>query len=231
MAIRGPRLSRCELSVPKRRVQESKEPVAGLSEWRGRPTALTRITCAILVFVLLIMAGWAWGDIKGSKHDFSDKAWAPENACSICHPPSPEQLPVAAPLWDPDADLSKRFGTADGGAEGPGLGTRVCLQCHDGTIINEAVTSTVGERCVNKENRDMFDIGHDATDHPVGVEYPQSDKRFRPVTSVVAGGTVTLPDGKVECISCHDPHNASGVESMLVTGNARGGLCLTCHRR
>ena len=44
-----------------------------------------------------------------------------------------------------------------------------------------------------------------------------------------ATGTVTLPGGRVECISCHDPHNAAGEANMLVTSNARSALCLTCH--
>ena len=77
----------------------------------------------------------------------------------------------------------------------------------------------------------MFSTGHKSSEHPVGVEYPQFDKGYRPLIAVVASGTVTLPDGKVECTSCHDPHDMSDEDYMLVTSNARSALCLICHRK
>jgi predicted CXXCH cytochrome family protein len=40
---------------------------------------------------------------------------------------------------------------------------------------------------------------------------------------------VRLPDGRVECVSCHDPHNQSGTQAMLAVSNRRSALCLTCH--
>ncbi len=38
-----------------------------------------------------------------------------------------------------------------------------------------------------------------------------------------------LPEGRVECISCHDPHNEAGLPFLLWTSNRRSSLCLTCH--
>jgi predicted CXXCH cytochrome family protein len=73
--------------------------------------------------------------------------------------------------------------------------------------------------------------GHGATDHPVGVEYPQFGKGYRPMTSVLSSGVVTLPNGKVECTSCHDPHNEAEVDKMLVMSDDRSALCLTCHKK
>jgi len=35
----------------------------------------------------------------------------------------------------------------------------------------------------------------------------------------------------VECVSCHDPHNAAGFEKMLVMSNRRSALCLACHEK
>ncbi|MBN4058944.1 cytochrome c3 family protein [bacterium AH-315-J04] len=40
-----------------------------------------------------------------------------------------------------------------------------------------------------------------------------------------------MPNGRVECTSCHDPHNQSGAPYMLVKSNARSALCLTCHKK
>ena len=45
-----------------------------------------------------------------------------------------------------------------------------------------------------------------------------------------ADGAVKLPDGRIQCISCHDPHNTGRHAGMLVKSDHRSNLCLTCHR-
>jgi predicted CXXCH cytochrome family protein len=46
---------------------------------------------------------------------------------------------------------------------------------------------------------------------------------------VTKTGRVRLPDGRIECVSCHDPHNTAGIDKLLVMSNRRSALCLTCH--
>ena len=169
--------------------------------------------------------------VAGSKHDFSHKEWTAGDLCAACHSPHRHIPPAAAPLWDPNADLTRTFGTPLGESPTPGAGTRVCIRCHDGTVARDTLTGVVGERFVSRRHPGRFETGHGRTDHPVGVPYPQFDRGYRPLTSVLASGTVRLPDGKVECVSCHDPHNQAGVEYMLVGSNVRSALCLTCHRK
>jgi predicted CXXCH cytochrome family protein len=65
-------------------------------------------------------------------------------------------------------------------------------------------------------------------DHPIGIPYPIDSREYRPRGAAEAKG-VSLPEGRVECVSCHDPHNAAGVESMLIMPNRRSALCLACH--
>ena len=110
-----------------------------------------------------------------------------------------------------------------------GRGTQMCIRCHDGTVAASTIANVKRDRFVNSHNPGRFSSAHDGTDHPVGIAYPQLDKEYRPLASVVAQGAVALPSGRVECVSCHDPHNAAGEASMLVTSNARSALCLTCH--
>ncbi len=191
-----------------------------------------------LIFACAIVGGLAWGGIEGSKHDFSNQAWSAADTCGACHSPHRKEPPKAAPLWEPDADLTRRFGTSFDAAastkrrrSGLGRGTLMCSRCHDGTIATETITGVKGDRFTNKLNPGLFLTGHGGSDHPVGVDYPQLNKGFRPITSVVASGTVVLPNARVECTSCHDPHNLSGVDPMLVTSNARSALCLTCHKK
>jgi predicted CXXCH cytochrome family protein len=188
---------------------------------------------ASIGLALLALSGLGTPGLEGSKHDFSHEAWAGEDLCSACHTPHRSEPPKSAPAWDQEADLSRTFGPSAEDRSLPGPGTSSCLRCHDGTIASEAVTGVGGGRFVHKQDPGLFRTGHGQTDHPVGVEYPRIDigRKYHPLSSVVAKGTIPLPDGRVECISCHDPHNEAGVDAMLVMSNARSALCLTCHRK
>ena len=212
----------------------SKETGERGSRMAGTSTRCSR-TRALLVVIFLVVTtfcGWSLADIKGSKHDFSNQDWAEGESCAACHSPHRETAPKAAPLWNPNADLNRTFGTPVGKKKAvPGSGTIMCVRCHDGTIARDTIAGSLKQRFVNKRKPGMFDTGHGNTDHPVGIRYPQFDRGYRPVTAVIARGTVSLPDGKVECISCHDPHNQAGQEKMLVMSNARSALCLTCHKK
>jgi len=190
-----------------------------------------RKAAVTIVIALALAGGWAWGGIDGSKHDFSNEAWAGGDMCGACHTPHRDQTPTATPLWDPKADLSRTFGTPITEVKGSGWGTRSCLQCHDGTIAKETLGGTARERLANRQHPSVFRAAHTRTDHPVSVDYPQFDKHFRPMTTVVARGSVVLPDGRIECVSCHDPHNDSDTKAMLVMENTRSALCLTCHKK
>ena len=179
--------------------------------------------------VLLMVVGAAAG-LKGSKHDFSTDAWEQVDQCAACHTAKGEKPPLP-PLWNTRADLTRRFGRTATSKSKPEASTRKCLQCHDGTIAKDATGAANPRRFVHTQHPRRFTTGHGRTDHPVGVDYPKIRKGYRPLTSVLAGGKVRLPGGKVECSSCHDPHNDSDQKHMLVMGNARSALCLKCHKK
>lgn len=191
----------------------------------------SRVSAVVLILTLAGLGGWAWADIEGSKHDFSNTEWSEGNACWACHSPEHDQPASVAPLWEENADLNRTFGTPLARSKSAGARTMICLRCHDGTIARDTIAQTTRPRFVNLEHPGLFRTGHGTVDHPVGVEYPQLDKGFRAVTSVLATKSVTLPGGMVECMSCHDPHDMSGEKYMLVAGNARSALCLTCHKK
>lgn len=190
---------------------------------------------ALALAALIGLGGWAFADIKGSKHDFSQAPWSGGDLCSPCHVPHRDEIPKAAPLWDPKADLNRVFGTPLTSEARPGAGTLSCLRCHDGTVARDTFgRGTAGvphPRFVNSLHPGFHAAGLDASNHPVGVPYPQFDEDYRPITFVTARGQVVLPAGRVECVSCHDPHNMAGLPYMLVVSNARSALCLTCHRK
>ncbi len=188
------------------------------------------VTACPLVLVALI-GGLAWGGIEGSKHDFSHKDWTDGDTCVACHTPQRDELPAAAPLWDPMADLTRTFGTPLVQSRRASMGTTMCLRCHDGTVARDTIATAPRDRFVNKLSPALFGTGHGTSDHPVGIDYPAFDLDYRPAPAVIASGTVSLPAGKVECISCHDPHSMSQEKFMLVRNNTRSALCLTCHRK
>lgn len=65
-------------------------------------------------------------------------------------------------------------------------------------------------------------------EHPVGIAYPDiGDFAAKPTTGKFANG-VQIYEGKVECLSCHDPHNPSNGPFLRVA-NERSAICYTCH--
>ena len=183
------------------------------------------------VIVGLGLRGWALGAIPGSKHDFAKKPWSKGDACGACHTPQRPAAPKVAPLWDPGADLTRRFGAATEAKDRAGNGTLACLRCHDGTVAPPAVSGSLRTQVADKRRGSRFQPAHGSSNHPVGKAYPRMDPEFRPMSFVTLKGTVILPGGNVECISCHDPHNGVDQKFFLVTSNARSALCLTCHRK
>jgi predicted CXXCH cytochrome family protein len=160
----------------------------------------------------------------GSKHDFSAVAG---DLCSPCHPPhlgvTPQprldrRVRVVRPLrpfQDIDVELS-----------GWSL---LCLGCHDGTTAPDIYTSAHATRLADQLANSRLGMTG-LRSHPVGVKYPPpSNEDYHPLAAVEAAGLV-LPDGFIQCTTCHDPHNTDRHAGMLQSSNERSRLCLTCHR-
>lgn len=83
---------------------------------------------------------------------------------------------------------------------------------------------------------DWGDGGDNLTDdHPVGFVFDSalatSDGNLHtPISSqfVDAGKVIRLFEGRLECSSCHNPHDNSNTK-FLVMSNDSSALCLTCH--
>lgn len=109
-----------------------------------------------------------------------------------------------------------------------GGGSVTCMGCHDGvSAMNMAVRADIfGNNLKNS--------------HPVSVEYIEGIAGLRPKTDTVIAirGAETVNDmlvnGKVECISCHDQHNAGDTSPnplrlFLRNDNKGSALCYACH--
>ena len=176
--------------------------------------------------------------VIGGPHDFSDLLGGPADACKACHVPHVQVLKPEYPEGEDDAGVKLEPSVSIYRIPGqrgvfqpdqymPGPSSLLCLGCHDGTMA----TSTIGSsHALMAGRRAGYHIPDDFAwrDHPIGVPYPERSGEYRSMASVEAAG-VPLPEGRIECISCHDPHNRSGLQDMLVISNARSALCLTCH--
>ncbi len=130
-----------------------------------------------------------------------------------------------------------------------------CLSCHDGTIAFDQLyngpTSSSGNYDYDATGASrgwsftggnslsgagVTNVGKDLTDdHPISILYDNTaDTAFNAPNGNgnidYSGGGVELPlySGKVQCGTCHNPHDNTNVP-FLRASNAQSALCTSCH--
>ena len=131
--------------------------------------------------------------------------------------------------------------------------TLACLSCHDGVSAINSVVNAPGSGGYNKsgtligfDNKNYIErmgtgnvravgaFGDLTNDHPVSIPYVEGAASLKPKDTPITGwqGATTisglLRNGKVQCVSCHDPHYPRW-GTFLRTNNAGSELCKTCH--
>jgi len=128
--------------------------------------------------------------------------------------------------------------------------SNLCMSCHDGTLgVNELgnpANDTNGNPAMGSGTEldaagrilatRPTNMGTSLSDdHPVNFTYDSAlatadGELATPISAsyVDAAQTVPLFGGKVQCASCHDPHDNT-YEPFLTTTNAASQLCSTCH--
>ncbi len=170
--------------------------------------------------------GFLAAGLVGSKHDFTESLAHPRDLCTPCH--TPHLTGGRAPLWDRRPAAAAALASYQStGAEFDGS-SLLCLSCHDGVIATDVFTETHGT---------TWSVGRAwprgpgrRAGHPIGVKYPPAEPTYHSIAAVTADGRIKLPEGRVQCISCHDPHNTHRHPGMLVRSNRGSRLCLACHR-
>ncbi|GLH67806.1 cytochrome c3 family protein [Geothrix edaphica] len=199
--------------------------------------------------------------LVGTAHDLSAtgpyKVTHSTETCTFCHTPhqAVSGINQAIPIWNHETTTTQFLmysnatmkGVVDPQPLGPSL---ACLSCHDGTLamgaLHEAPPgggngdySQAQGGGVNPGTGLMQGantIGHDLTGvHPISMTYRDDlNKSLRHPTELV--GVRLYPSnvsgGKVQCGSCHDPHNygsAGGTAPFLRVTTQGSALCLSCH--
>lgn len=194
------------------------------------------------------------GTIKASSGQNNDEI------CVYCHTPHAANTAfVGAPLWNkatPGGTFTM-YGTTIAGTSTdttPNSPSMACLSCHDGvSAINSMVNAPGSGGYVEAGYNVAFgatpagtgfamptgvtQIGTDLrNDHPVSIAYTENKAGLKATTTALTGwaGAATigalLRNNKVECGSCHDPHEADNA-TFLRVANAGSALCIGCHAK
>lgn len=165
--------------------------------------------------------------LLGSKHDFTKGGTEGRYMCLPCHTPHVVRPPV--PRLDRRVTAAQPLRSfKDGQIELNGW-SLLCLGCHDGTTAPDVYTSSHAVSVADQLGASYLGT-KGLRSHPVGIRYPAPGDKFNPRNVVEAAG-LPLPDGRLQCVTCHDAHNTRGYAGMLRISNRRSHLCLTCHRR
>ena len=178
--------------------------------------------------------------------------------CRVCHVPHDHGRAVAdvGLLWN-HALSSVTYTmytspTTDGTQDAqPGGASKMCLGCHDGTVGIDHFDKYTTDNVVIDDYSSGFQVPGDLAGtslqgtHPISIVYDAAaDGGLQPTGNTMGtSGTIAsvLPDGKVECSSCHDVHDQESVANTHLLrvankGDAATGdmtnasaLCLTCH--
>ncbi len=165
--------------------------------------------------------------IVGSKHDFSDGGRIPRDLCTPCH--TPHITAAQAPLLVRFATTQpvRAYDTRVAGLDAASL---VCLSCHDGTVASDVYAGAHAMKWSDLSAGGVPPGRTRVINHPVGVRYPEGRRDYHSQAAVERDGRVRLPEGRIQCTTCHDPHNSANHPGMLVMSNERSRLCLACHR-
>lgn len=163
--------------------------------------------------------------LRGSAHDFTLDGELGRDLCLPCH--TPHLVSPPAPLLDPRPEAAAPLrGYQAVGVELNGW-SLVCLGCHDGVTASDVYTSSHAVKGSGPLGASRLP-SRGLRSHPVGVLYPASRSDYHSAQSVESAG-LPLPEGRIQCTTCHDAHNTFGHPGMLRISDDRSRLCLTCH--
>ncbi len=215
---------------------------------RRRYTSVAAMRVVVASVVLLIWVAPAFGQgIVGSKHDFTQgwtTGWYSSNEiCAVCHTPHNAQHEIGAPLWNHEVTVQVftlySSSTLDAVPNQPSGSSKLCLSCHDGSVALDSYDGNTGTVFWPQGHLDVVGgFGDVSEDHPISFTYDATlalnDGELRDPTSSPSGvgGTIQedlLSSGTLECSTCHDVHDAAGIDKLLRVSNLSSALCLTCH--
>jgi predicted CXXCH cytochrome family protein len=99
-----------------------------------------------------------------------------------------------------------------------------CVSCHDGVAATQ-VTVDLRDRPSDRTSM----VNSPNNDHPIGMTYNSYVAAGRGYKPLLGNTKMLFVDGKVGCLSCHNPLNQE--KGHLVMSDRNSSLCLTCHNK
>jgi predicted CXXCH cytochrome family protein len=167
------------------------------------------------------------------------KATSESEICIFCH--TPHNSSPVGPLWNRQSQGSTyvlyNSSTTQAAPGQPDGASFLCLSCHDGTVALGNVLSLAtpitfaGGVTVMPSGPSNLTTGL-ANDHPVSFVYNSAlaaaDGELNDPATLT--GPVQLENSKLQCTSCHDPHQNIYTD-FLVASTQNSALCIVCHDR
>ena len=177
------------------------------------------------------LASWSPYDIKAANES---------RLCVFCHTPHNAES-TQAPLWGHEettatftvVSSAHTGGPAEGNSQPTGI-SKKCLSCHDGTIsigalLNGQTIAMTGSTLDPDGSMSSTTPGYLGTNlrnthfHPISFIYEvaaaaaNTDAPGTFVTPISAYNKKTMLDryGKVQCHTCHNPHNDGGTSTLI----------------
>jgi predicted CXXCH cytochrome family protein len=197
---------------------------------------LLAATC--LALGALIVPQMALAQMSGTAHDFSATLWAGGNICIVCHTPHNADMTVSPnPLWNHEVTSSTftvyASATLDYTPEQPRGTSLLCLSCHDGVVAVNSYGGATGDEFVSGSPL----IGTNLMDeHPISIYWDhqtesQTCSNCHNAHPFGLNDEVPFPEHYVECASCHDVHNSTGIPKLLRKTMTGSALCFHCHNK
>ena len=199
------------------------------------------IPVAIVVAVVGVAVDADMSKVVNTPHNLNTAdVWGvvmPDNrVCLPCHTPHNAETDTdenSMVLWNHalTSQTFEMYTTLAGHAgDQPEGASKLCLSCHDGITAIDSYGGTAGSVTIPPYRPTHLGIDL-RDDHPIGIEYPPPDglSGYKDASTFTEVKVVTI-DGKdrVECTSCHDPHNNSLGDFLRQTMSG-SALCLECH--
>ena len=174
------------------------------------------------------------------------RATAENNACFFCH--TVHKASGVTPLWNHSMSAvsnyvvyaSDRLNNLNVTIPQPNGSSRLCLSCHDGTVALGSITFGSGSTIPMQNSvttmpvGDASNLGQNlAADHPISFVYDQAlaqrDSDVNDPTKLSTKAVRMDSLNRLQCTSCHDPHNNQFGNFLVVDNSSGSALCLVCH--
>jgi predicted CXXCH cytochrome family protein len=185
----------------------------------------------ICMFFLLTIVAVSWGEQEETKTEskcsFTKYLQNPENQARYENTLAKARGGIAETNSYDNAAMYGLIAKADS-VVGAGLHldsfSAGCLSCHDGTAASKVIPRFKN----TPEKKSVMSML--AVKHPIGMDYEQyAISHSADLKSLdEMSRDLTLVDGKVSCITCHDP--ISSRRSQLRITSTGVDLCSACHK-